>query len=362
MLLFLLLFSLLTIVAFCGKMHEYKTQRAVFGAESHKIIFCFNRRGKIVFQNCKGNEVFSVFTAPPQSLSDLQSIFPELKMYFQHQRGRSFQKDLSVKNGKDSFFCSIHEIGRKTWIFIDPRRSEERVVEMGKSFIANASHELRTPITIIKGFTETLSDIEDISPEMFSTIIEKIQKNCVRMEQIVKNLLILADLDRNPVIEKDICNVTLMLEDVARQVIDLYPEITIEQTCDCENMEIEGDRSLLEIALMNILKNAAKYSFKGGKIDVSASSSKKGVCIQIADFGIGMKKEELSRIFDRFYSVDKAHSRKLGGTGLGLSIVKMIMDKHGGEISVQSKEGFGTTFTLLFPANATVPYVHQYSQ
>ena len=123
----------------------------------------------------------------------------------------------------------------------------------------------------------------------------------------------------------------------------------MEKLLDNAEMEIAADRYLAEIALINLLKNAAKYAGEKAKIEVVATESGSEVEIKVIDYGIGLQKEELGRIFERFYSVDKAHSRKLGGTGLGLSIVKLIMDKHRGKVGVTSTPGSGAVFTLTFP-------------
>ncbi|OGN61720.1 MAG: hypothetical protein A3F09_01870 [Chlamydiae bacterium RIFCSPHIGHO2_12_FULL_49_11] len=330
---------------------RYRSGEDVLLAENPKFSICVNRKEKVVRFDPRLIELFPVIKTPPRNLASLALLFPEIAEIADRvwKEDFVFRKEIQIFGSKERIFCVMRRAGRRLWIFLDPRQSEVKVIEMGKAFIANASHELRTPITIIKGFVETLQEVGDLSEEMFMSIMEKIEKSCRRMENIIKNLLILADLDRDPIIETDTVRITEFIEDAARQVIELYPHITIEQVLDHAEMEIAADRSLAEIALINLLKNAAKYAGEKAKIEVVATESGSEVEIKVIDYGIGLQKEELGRIFERFYSVDKAHSRKLGGTGLGLSIVKLIMDKHRGKVGVTSTPGSGAVFTLTFP-------------
>lgn len=235
-------------------------------------------------------------------------------------------------------------------IVLQDKTSHYKVVEMGKDFVANASHELRTPITIIKGFAETLQDIPQMSREMLVDIIEKIVRNCERMENLIKNLLTLADIDNIPENRFKECNLVALLENCRYMVMSVYPtaKVTIEKTTD--NVTIFADSDILELALMNLLDNAAKYSKQPAEIKILLDLvDEEEVTLTISDRGIGIPPQDLEHIFERFYTVDKAHSRKLGGAGLGLSIVKTIIEKHGGVITAKSTLGEGTTFTIVLP-------------
>lgn len=224
--------------------------------------------------------------------------------------------------------------------------SHVKIQEMGKDFIANASHELRTPITIIKGFAETLKDLPEISGAMLEDIMEKILRNCERMDQLVKNLLLLADIDYLPRSRLRPCDAATLMESCIDHVLAVYPQAHIQLLGGDSDVNILADPDLFELAIMNLLQNGVKYSKDPAKIFVSLHEKDNKVEITIRDLGIGIPEKELDHIFDRFYTVDKAHSRKLGGAGLGLSIVKNIIDKHDGSISVDSSVGIGTTFTI----------------
>lgn len=234
-------------------------------------------------------------------------------------------------------------------IVLQDKSSHYRVIEMGKDFVANASHELRTPITIIKGFAETLQDIPDISPDMLTDITEKIVRNCQRMDTLVKNLLTLSDIENVPETRFQACDIGSLVENCRHMLASVYPDANLEIIKEKEQMLAPVDPDLLELAIMNLLNNAAKYSKPPAHITVSISQTEDELKLSITDKGIGIPEEELDHIFDRFYTVDKAHSRRLGGAGLGLSIVKTIIEKHEGVIIVSSVLGEGTTFNIHLP-------------
>jgi len=240
--------------------------------------------------------------------------------------------------------------GRGAIIVLQDKTSHYRVLEMGKDFVANASHELRTPITIIKGYTETLQEMPKMTPELLSDITEKISRNCVRMETLVSDLLILADIENLPESRFHSCDLITILDSCQHTLESVYTDakIHIEKTED--ELTIGADSGLLELAINNLLGNAAKYSDGPAEITLKVSRTEEDeVRLEISDNGPGIPPEDLAHIFERFYRVDKTHSRRLGGTGLGLSIVKQIITQHDGTIDVTSTLGEGTTFVITLP-------------
>lgn len=235
-------------------------------------------------------------------------------------------------------------------VVLQDKTHHYRVIEMGKDFVANASHELRTPITIIKGFAETLHDMPDLSSEMLKSITEKIGRNCKRMENLVKDLLTLADIENLPETNFQPCDLVSLLENCRHTLLSVYPDAQVILEKFQEKIVLSGDSGLLELAFFNLLDNAAKYSHPPAHITVRIEKSdEEEIKISITDQGRGIPPEDLEFIYERFYRVDKAHSRKIGGTGLGLSIVKTIIQKHDGSIEVASELDKGTTFTILLP-------------
>jgi two-component system, OmpR family, phosphate regulon sensor histidine kinase PhoR len=224
-----------------------------------------------------------------------------------------------------------------------------------KDFVANASHEIKTPITAIKGFVETLRDGAAESPQETERFLEIIQKHVERLEALVEDLLRLSRIEKEAEREEIVMEVR-PLRDVLSAALQLCQgkasakDARLELTCP-EDLMARINPALLEQALVNLLDNAMAYSEEGRPVRVTAREAEKEILIQVQDEGCGIAKVHLARLFERFYRVDRARSRKLGGTGLGLSIVKHIMEAHGGRVSVESEPGKGSIFTLHLPKN-----------
>jgi len=228
---------------------------------------------------------------------------------------------------------------------------------MRKEFVANVSHEIRTPLTTIKSYTETLIDgaIEDrgVAEEFLQTINAETD----RMTRIVKDLLELSQLDNNRM-ELHIQE-TNLVELVRRNVSQhavTAKRVNKEVTCSApmDDMPVAIDPERINQVLNNIISNSLKYSGENAVVNVEMEDAEQYYRVYVQDNGMGIPKEDLRHIFERFYRVDKARSRQLGGTGLGLSIAKEIMEAHGGKISVSSELGRGTTMILRFPKDEGV--------
>ena len=238
--------------------------------------------------------------------------------------------------------------GRGVCLVLQDKSSQQRVLEVGRDFVANASHELKTPITIIRGFAETLQDMKDLPREIVDDILEKITRNCKRMDTLVKNLLTLADIENIPLTNCYRCDLASLVEECKNALLALYPTASLDIIKEGDTCA-EVDSSILELAILNLLDNAAKYSKSPAEITVRVLQKKDSVFVSISDKGAGIPAHDIDHVFERFYTVNKAHSRKLGGAGLGLSLVKKIIEKHEGTISVSSLPGEGTTFSFYVP-------------
>lgn len=221
--------------------------------------------------------------------------------------------------------------------------------DVGRDFVANASHELRTPITIIKGFLETMRDMPEISQDLFDEILNKMVKSCQRMESLVKNLLLLADLENCPKGGFEECDLITLVDELSYNLITLHQEATIETYFKDSSIQVWANLDLIELAIRNLLENAVKYSKGAARIVIRLEAGDTTCKIRILDEGMGIPEKDLPHLFDRFYTVDKTHSRRLGGAGLGLSIVKKIVENHRGTISVSSKHQEWTEFVLELP-------------
>ncbi len=246
-------------------------------------------------------------------------------------------------------FVATREEDGSFVLIVQDSSNEHKVLEMGKNFVSNASHELRTPITIIKGFAETLQDLPELSREMLSDITEKIVRNCRRMENLVQNLLLLADVENVPVSHFHPTDLGSVIDNAICMVHSLYPQAAICKEREQEVLLVQADSDLLELAIRNLIDNAAKYSVSPVQISVVTRRKEERVEVEIRDSGIGISEVDLGKIFERFYTVNKAHARRLGGAGLGLSLVKIIIEKHNGTIHVASQLGKGTSIKATFP-------------
>ncbi|HID94795.1 MAG TPA: PAS domain S-box protein [Candidatus Latescibacteria bacterium] len=229
-----------------------------------------------------------------------------------------------------------------------------------REFVVNVSHELKTPLTSIKGFVETLVEGGISDPENSMKFLKIIQQHTERLDNLVNDLLELSSIESG---ELPMNFEKIRLKELIAHTVASFSD-RLSQKNQLLNIavtpeDLDGwiDEEKMHWALSNLLDNAHKYTPSGGQIEISATQELDRVKIEVSDNGEGIPKEHLPRIFERFYRVDKARSRQLGGTGLGLAIVKHIVLAHGGEISVESKVGVGTTFTIYLPrpANKSSP-------
>jgi len=222
-----------------------------------------------------------------------------------------------------------------------------------KDFAANVSHEIKTPLTAIKGFVETLRTGERAEPQETERFLAIIEKHVNRLTAIIEDLMKLSKIEQQDE-KSDIHLEESSVKSVISSAIQTCrenakaKEITIDFVCP-EDISVLLDSRLMAQAVINLLDNAINYSNEKSDIQISASLKDKELRISVQDHGIGIPKEHLSRLFERFYRVDKARSRELGGTGLGLAIVKHIAHAHGGRVSVDSIPGKGSTFSLHLP-------------
>jgi two-component system phosphate regulon sensor histidine kinase PhoR len=222
---------------------------------------------------------------------------------------------------------------------------------MRKDFVANVSHEIGTPLTSIKGFAEILSD-EDLSFENRKKFANIILLESERLRALTKDLLSLSDIEAlDNKMPKETININHRIKSCLEMLAPIAKNKNIKlETIIDENLpNILGKPNWFDQILINLIDNAIKYTPKNGKVKVSITKDQEKISIIISDTGIGIPNDDLNRIFERFYRVDKARSRKEGGTGLGLAIVKHIVIAFNGKISVKSKLNIGTTFTVYIP-------------
>ena len=230
-----------------------------------------------------------------------------------------------------------------------------RLEQVRRDFVANVSHELKTPLTTMRGYIETVLDDDAMEPELRRSFLKKAERSTSRLASIVSDLLDLARLERSPEeLGDELLDLSALVIDCVHHVENDAEErgVLIEVSSTVPRTLVRGDDQSLVTAVTNLLDNAVKYTPPGGRVIVSVVVVEGMAEVHVVDEGPGIPLSEQERIFERFYRIDKNRSRKLGGTGLGLSIVRNVALSHGGEVSVQSEPGAGSRFVLRLPREA----------
>lgn len=235
-------------------------------------------------------------------------------------------------------------------VLIDDVSEAQRVDAVRRDFVANISHELKTPIGALSLLSEAVAASSD-DPEMVRHFAEKMSVTSKRLTELVQQIITLSKLqDTNPLREFELVDVAdLITEAISQSQTNAEARFIILNHEILSEAQLFGDREQLVMAIHNLIENAINYSPENTKVTISMNTDSDSVSIIIKDQGIGISEGDLERIFERFYRIDPARSRETGGTGLGLSIVKHVATIHGGEVSVWSKPGEGSTFTMKLP-------------
>lgn len=331
-------------------------------------VLVIDERGKVILVNDAFKKLLSLpsdvsYRTPLEIIRNVQ-LEEAVKEVLQKGGNFSFELNLPSPLGK-TFDVNISKISS---FDIDPKVEKEgshgvivvfhditrlkKLEKIRQDFVANVSHELRTPLTTIKGYAETLLE-GALNEEVAHQFVQIIKKHSDRLEKIVEDLLMLSKIESK---EFQWNMESILVSELITEALSYLNEsfkkknITVSIAPIPPNLWIYGDRQYLEQVLFNLLDNAIKYGREGGTVTISARLiDQKEAEIAVKDDGIGIPREDLSRIFERFYRVDKGRSRELGGTGLGLSIVKHIVQAHGGRIWAESQIGKGSTFYFTLP-------------
>jgi len=227
--------------------------------------------------------------------------------------------------------------------------------QIRREFVANVSHELRTPLSILRGYIEVLLDEPETQSEELARILSIMERHSKRLQRLVDDLLSLAQLESSQA-TLEISAVRLdelfsnLIRDWKEKLAAKNLKVIVDLTPEALTLHADGTR--LEEVLYNLLDNAVKFSPENGQIHLRATHRGSDMVLSVADSGLGIGKEHLPRIFERFYRADKARSRELGGTGLGLAIVKHIAQLHGGRVEAESELGHGTTIRVVLPVRS----------
>ncbi|HTQ10250.1 MAG TPA: ATP-binding protein [Fimbriimonadaceae bacterium] len=271
-------------------------------------------------------------------------------------KGRPFSKDFSMPGSQTRVLrASVYPLPvglsgvPETMLVLVDVTELHRLETIRRDFVANVSHELRTPLASIRAMAETLQEGALDDEEVAGPFLETIIRETDRLGRISQDLLILSDAEsKEPVMSR--FSLTSLLQEVVHR-----SQRHAEQSGVALNLRVPPDLLIfasedqIEQVIVNLVDNAIKYTPSGGDVCVQASNAEGKIVVEVSDTGIGIMQQDLPRIFERFYRVDKARSRESGGTGLGLSIVKNIVEAHGGEVRVASEYNRGSIFTVILP-------------
>lgn len=228
------------------------------------------------------------------------------------------------------------------------------LAQVRRDFIANASHELRTPLTVLKGYLEAMIDTPGPHQEMWGVALQNMENQSERMQAIIEDLLTLSKMESQTIASKtdsvDVPGVLQALQTEALQISQGQHQFEFDID---PKLKIQGYPEPLKSVFMNLVTNAVRYTPAGGKIKVRWYQDEQGAHFSVEDNGIGIAREHIARLTERFYRVDTARSRATGGTGLGLAIVKHILERHGATLHIDSLLGKGSTFRCDFPLNSS---------
>jgi two-component system, OmpR family, phosphate regulon sensor histidine kinase PhoR len=229
------------------------------------------------------------------------------------------------------------------------RSVQVSVARAHADFVANASHELRTPLATILGYVETLTNPKAGGDEATRTrFLETIRHEAMRMQALISDLMSLSRIEAN---KHEVPGESLDLVALVRETVGEFPAArTVEVSTNCDSAPVRGDRAQLAQVLHNLIDNARKYGSETGTVRVTVEATDTGwVVVAVSDEGEGIAPEHLPRLTERFYRADTSRSRAAGGTGLGLSIVKHIVERHRGRFDITSRQGVGTTASVMLP-------------
>ncbi len=231
-----------------------------------------------------------------------------------------------------------------------------RLERIRRDFVANASHELRTPLTVIAGYLQSMSEDDDPALKPWRAPVEAMATQAARMQGIVQDMLMLSRLDDQPQpgVEETV-DIAELVSMVCRDS-KAIAESGLKLACETDHtLGLHGCRSELHSLLANLVANAVKYTPGDGDVAIRWYRQDTQACLEVSDTGIGIDARHIPRLTERFYRVDEGRAREQGGTGLGLAIVKHVLQRHGGELEIESQPGKGSVFRCRFPASRVIP-------
>lgn len=316
-------------------------------------VLLFNRAAEAIF----GMPSDAAVGRHAVSLPNLREFWPLFQQCLQTGDPLSLQVDARRPGSKvlSVYICPLPDIAQgevgAMAVFHD-LTEVRRTEEARRRFLADVSHEMRTPVAGIKGAAEVLRGGAVDDPTARDRFLSALEREADRLSSLLDNLLELERIDAGQLsLRLEPVHLRSLVEELAEELSRRTADKNLTLTIDVPNhLYVSADFTKMERVLLNLLDNAVKYTERGGRIRVGAQREGNHVRISVSDTGIGIPEDDLPHVFERFYRVDKARSRRMGGSGLGLAIVREIVEAHGGKASVQSRLGEGSVFSVEFPA------------
>ena len=299
---------------------------------------------EVVYSNLSARKLLGEILNKP--ISDALHVQKISDMVEKLMGGEKFDVETSYMKDNSRIFLNIKV--RPPYLIFEDITSKKLLENAKMDFVNSLVHEFSTPLTVISGYTQILTEKKDELPQDVSTAIDRILKSVVRLSRLVDELGILSNLElKNYRIHSETINLAALMEEI---IADFEPRFKKKKltvlTEIPEYLYVVSDSVLLYRVMVNLLSNAIKYSFDCEKIVLKAFENKGSICISVQDFGIGIRSDELPRIFERFFRASNAKSERISGLGLGLALVKHAVAIMGATIDVESNYMMGTTFTL----------------
>lgn len=338
---------------------KIKEKQEEFDAITENIsegIIVLNSKGQILFINKSAAAMFNVNSQDivNQHIITLDRSMPFQKAVEKAMSGHLFEDGFSI--GEDNYNLLASPVKddlqvKGVILFILDVTEKQTAEKIRREFTANVSHELKTPLTAISGYAELMKS-GMVRAEDIAEFSERIYNEAKYLINLIDDIIRISRLDeKNVNLPYEEIDLLELAEEIAERLSSLAQQRHIKMTVGGDHGCILGVRQILEEMIYNLCDNAIKYNYENGTVDIRVKELPDNVVLTVADSGFGIPREHQSRVFERFYRIDKSHSRETGGTGLGLSIVKHSVEFHNAKLNLTSKPGKGTTITVTFKAN-----------
>jgi len=335
------------------KLQEQKQEFNAITENIREGIIVLNNKGLILFMNKSAADIFNVSAQDiiNEHILTLDRSIPIQKAIEKAMEGRLFEDTFAI--GEDSFnllACPVKDdvIVKGVILFILDVTEKQSIEKMRREFTANVSHELKTPLTSILGYAELMKN-GMVQPQDITEFSGRIYNEAKHLINLIEDVIRISRLDeKNIQLPFEEIDLLELAKETVSRLSSVAQQKKIKLSVSGEEARIFGVRQILEEMIYNLCDNAIKYNYENGKVDINVKTFSDQVVLTVEDNGFGIPKEHQSRVFERFYRIDKSHSRDTGGTGLGLSIVKHSAEFHNAKIRLFSKPGKGTKITVIF--------------